>query len=105
MPPCGGHGEPSVRSNIVLNRAVRTHRLCREERLGRLKHKQRRLKPAHRGRELHLSSRKILFEPMEPQLLLPISSRMRGFAAGVSGSCIQRSISNDIKGPVDNDAH
>ena len=41
-----------------------------------LKHKQRRLKPAHRGRELHLSSRKILFEPMEPQLLLPISSRM-----------------------------
>ena len=74
MPLCGGHGEPAVSSDIVLNRAVRTHRLCREERLGRLKHKQRRLKPAHRGRELHLSSRKILFEPMEPRLLLPISS-------------------------------
>ena len=35
-----------------------------------LKHKQRRLKPAHRGRELHLASHKILFEPMEPRLLL-----------------------------------
>jgi hypothetical protein len=60
-----------------------------------LKHKQRRLMPAHRARELHLASRKILFEPREPGLLLPISSRMSMPIAG-SRPALAVAVFNDL---------